>query len=94
MERKEAQLPILVSLPGTYQQSRWGWHIQHWAKCQGEDSAVQVRVKKESVVKAFQSWKAEGMLPGNPPVPEGVVVRAFLRLLGERQGRESHGLLE
>lgn len=55
---------------------------------------MQVRVKKESVVKAFQSWKAEGMLPGNPPVPEGVVVRAFLRLLGERQGRESHGLLK
>lgn len=55
---------------------------------------MQVRVKKESVVKAFQSWKAEGMLPRNPPVPEAVVVRAFLRLLGERQGRESHGLLE
>lgn len=55
---------------------------------------MQVRVRKESVAAAFQSWKAEGMLPGNPPVPEGVVVRAFLRLLGERQGRESHGLLE
>lgn len=36
---------------------------------------------------AFQSWKAEGMLPGNPPVPEGVVVRAFLRLLGEARQR-------
>ena len=54
---------------------------------------MQVCVRKESMVKAFPSWKVEGMLPGNPPVPEGVVVRAFLRLLGERQGRENHGLL-
>lgn len=29
---------------------------------------MQVRVRKESMVKAFQSWKVEGMLPGNPPV--------------------------
>lgn len=64
MERKGAQLPILVSLSGIIAIQMGMAHVA-LEKMPGEEPSLQVLVRREEVVKAFRATKLNGFSQGS-----------------------------